>query len=117
MLPRRKEKAPKRASRWRSTAHLNWIRGFVCHRCGSDVNVQAAHVRIGSGAGMSQKPDDWRVVPLCNPTDGSGCHALQHQQGERTFWKGVDIETVLEEFAAASPRAAQIRAEKAARNG
>lgn len=117
MLPKRKQGKERRASRWRSPAHLKWIRGFHCYRCGSDVNIEAAHVRIGSGAGMGQKPDDWRCIPLCSPMDGSGCHDRQHQIGERTFWAGVDIEAVLEEFARASPKSREIAMVKRERGG
>jgi len=109
MLPRRIPKTPKRASRWKSIAHRDWIRGFVCCVCGSAVAMEVAHVRLGSGAGMGQKPDDWRTVPLCQ-----GCHYRQHTIGEETFWKGRDIEALINEFCKASPRAAQIRE---ARNG
>jgi indole-3-glycerol phosphate synthase len=53
---------------------------------------------------MSQKPDDFRTVSLCRE-----CHAKQHRVGERTFWKGRDVEALIAEFCKASPRAAQIR--------
>jgi len=72
---------------------------------------------MGSGAGLSQKPDDWRTVPLCagpnaNADGHLGCHNRQHIVGERTFWAGIDIEGLLNEFARQSPRAAQIKAAK-----
>ena len=60
---------------------------------------------------MGQKPDDWRTVSLCRE-----CHAMQHTHGEDTFWEahekqtGQSVETLIAEFAAKSPKAAEIRA-------
>jgi hypothetical protein len=82
---------------------------------------EAAHVRINSGAGMGQKPDDWRVVPLCKGPNSNaegllGCHNVQHIIGERTFWKqyeekhGQTVEQLIAEFISASPKKAEIRA-------
>lgn len=115
MLPRRKAKPERRSSRWRSPAHRAWIRGFHCCICDSATAVECAHVRIGSGAGMGEKPDDWRTVPLCHE-----CHAIQHKDGERTFWAlwGAqaqnNIEALIDAFCKASPKAREIRE---ARNG
>lgn len=113
MLPRRISTKPKRATRWRSQKHATWIRGFACCVCGSMTNIEAAHVRNGSGAGMGQKPDDWRMVPLCagphSNADGMlGCHNRQHATGEQTFWQGRDVEALIAEFIKASPRKAEI---------
>lgn len=46
-------------------------------------NVQCAHVRWKSGAGMGEKPDDFLTVPLC-----FDCHqGEQHTKlGEPAFW-------------------------------
>jgi hypothetical protein len=116
-LPRRIPKEPKRATRWRSPAHTTWIRGFACCVCGSMTNIAAAHVRLGSHTGMSQKPDDWRTVPMCDgpfsSADGlMGCHNRQHIDGEATFWRGnkIDVEALLIEFAKASPKSREIAA-------
>lgn len=109
MLPRAIPKPDKRASRWKSTAHRNFVRTRACCVCDSTVNIECAHVRIGSGAGMGQKPDDWRTVGLCRD-----CHTRQHEVGERTFWQGRDIEALIDAYCRASPRAAEIRI---ARNG
>lgn len=75
-----------------------------------DMPIEVAHVRMGSGAGIGQKPDDFRTVPLCREH-----HARQHEVGERTFWAGVDIEGLIEAFAKASPKAADIRRVRAER--
>jgi len=74
------------------------------------VAIEVAHVRIGSGAGMAQKPNDWSTVSLCKE-----CHQKQHSVGERTFWNsaGIDPIELAEAFAKASPKAAEIRARKA----
>lgn len=72
--------------------------------------IEAAHVRLGSGAGMGQKPDDFRAAPLCKFH-----HTAQHEQGEGTFWtsyfsaSGQTVDTLLNELCAASPKAAEIR--------
>jgi len=104
MLPRRIPKQPKRASRWRSQAHCNFVRSHECSKGCGGRPIEVAHVRMGSGAGLSQKPDDWRTVSLCRD-----CHVEQHRVGEATFWRGIDVEALIAAFNAASPRAAQIR--------
>jgi hypothetical protein len=71
--------------------------------CGATAPIEAAHVRNGSGAGISQKPDDWRAVSLCKD-----CHQRQHQLGEKTFWKGVDVEALIDAYCRASPKRAEI---------
>lgn len=109
MLPPRIPKKAKRSSRWRSPAHRAWVRKHACSNCGSTVAIEVAHVRIGSNAGMGQKPDDWRTVSLC-----SICHAAQHSIGEKTFWHGLDVEALIDAFCKASPKAAEIRS---VRNG
>lgn len=109
MLPKRIPKAPKRETRWRSQAHCNFVRGHACSVCGVMADIQVAHVRLGSGAGMGQKPHDWFTVSLCGT-----CHRLQHEIGERTFWAsaGIDPIKLAEAFAKASPRSAEIAAKK-----
>lgn len=113
MLPRRKPKAPKRSTRWRSQKHCNWLRGFECafnFGAWCDGATEVAHVRIGSGAGVGQKPHDFRAVPLCKK-----CHAEQHHIGEKTFWSeykdrsGQTVEQLIDELCKASPCAAEIR--------
>jgi hypothetical protein len=105
-------KRPKRASRWKSQAHLGHVRKHACVNCGSVVNIEAAHVRMGSGAGIGTKPDDWRAVPLCGGPQG--CHAEQHRVGEPSFWKlyeglnGHDVEEVIDELIRTSPRRREI---------
>jgi hypothetical protein len=111
MLPRRIPKAPKRASRWRSQAHLGFVRSHACSVCGSITNIEAAHVRMGSGAGIGQKPDDWRAVSLCGWQDvgNPGCHARQHREGEESFWQACgDVEALIREFIKASPKRHEI---------
>lgn len=110
MLPRRISKAPKRASRWRSQAHCNFVRGHECSVPGCHARpIEVAHVRNGSGAGMGQKPDDWCTVSLC-----SEHHREQHQIGEVSFAfsHGIDLYEVAREFANASPKRAEIAAQQ-----
>lgn len=106
MLPPRIPQKPKRATRWRSAAHCNFVRSHACCMCGSTAAIEVAHVRLGSGAGMGQKPDDWMTVSLCG-TPG-GCHARQHREGERTFWRGKAVADLIEAFIAASPKRREI---------
>lgn len=104
MLPPRLPKKQKRDSRWRSQAHCNFVRGFACSVIGCEERpIEVAHVRIRSGAGISQKPDDFRTVSLCRPH-----HSEQHRVGERSFWHGRDVEGLIEAFNKASPKRAEI---------
>jgi hypothetical protein len=115
MLPARLPKKPKRASRWRSQAHCNFVRGHACSKCGSTAAIEVAHVRLGSSAGIGQKPDDWMTVSLCGGP--AGCHARQHREGEQTFWRGFPLADLIEAFVKASPKRheiEQIRRERAA---
>lgn len=111
MLPRKIPKPQKRASRWRSQAHCNFVRSHACSVCGETAGIEVAHVRKGSSAGIGQKPDDWRTVSLCGGI--GGCHSRQHRIGEPTFWRtsGRDVEALIAEFIKASPRRQQIEAE------
>lgn len=102
-LPARIPKKAKRDSRWRSPAHCNFVRSHACSVCGSMTAIEVAHVRIGSGAGIAQKPDDHRTVSLCRAH-----HAKQHEIGERTFWRGIDVETLIAAFIKASPKRMEI---------
>lgn len=113
MLPRRIPKAPKRASRWRSQAHCNFVRSHECSVPGCHARpIEVAHVRNGSGAGISQKPDDWNTVSLCRDH-----HAEQHRVGEVSFASahGIDLHEMASAFAKASPKRAEIEAERASR--
>lgn len=110
MLPRRIPKAPKKATRWRSQAHCSFVRSHECcvPGCGGRP-IEVAHLRLGNHAGMSQKPDDWNTISLCREH-----HAQQHSVGELTFadMHKIDPNKLADEFAAASPKAADIRAAK-----
>lgn len=75
--------------------------------------IEVAHVRLGSGAGMAQKPDDWRTVSLCRHH-----HSEQHMLGERSFWRAaqIDVEALIKLFIMNSPKRAEILAEQAKRD-
>lgn len=121
-LPPKKPKKQKDDGRWRSQSHRSFVtREFACCMCGSTTNVVFAHYRLGSGAGMSRKPDDWRGVPLCDgpfssASGGLGCHDRQHLIGEPAFWDeyerlhGQTAMQLVDALCAASPKAAEIRA-------
>jgi hypothetical protein len=110
ILPRKIPKAQKRASRWRSQAHCNFVRSHACSVCGDTAAIEVAHVRVGSGAGVGQKPDDFRTVSLCRD-----CHSLQHRIGEKSFWDGRDVEALIRAFQYASPKRFEIAAARAER--
>lgn len=103
LLPAKLPKKAKRSTRWRSQAHAAFVRGHACTNCGATAGIEFAHVRLGSGAGVSQKPDDYNAVSLCRD-----CHALQHRIGERTFWKDRDIAAIIRAFIQASPKRREI---------
>jgi hypothetical protein len=109
-LPRKIPKAPKRESRWRSQRHLAFVRNHACANCDSMICIEAAHVRIGSGAGLGQKPSDWRAVGLCKE-----CHVSQHTIGEKSFWDayakehGCTVEQLIDAYCKDSPVAREIR--------
>jgi len=100
---RKLPKRAKRTERFRSQRHLRHVRGHACVNCDAETPIEAAHVRLGSGAGMGQKPDDFLAVPLCGGY--GGCHGLQHTYGEETFWRqaGKDPLAIIEELIRTSP--------------
>lgn len=100
-LIRKLPKKQKRTERFISPRHRNHVRQHACVKCGAEAPIECAHVRLGSGAGMGRKPDDYRAVSLCGGFDG--CHQHQHTVGEETFWRGWKIEAIIEEFIASSP--------------
>jgi hypothetical protein len=57
--------------------------------------VEAAHWRLGAHAGVGEKPDDTRALPLCQRH-----HAEAHRIGEETFEKKyrLNIEAILDEL-------------------
>lgn len=101
----KRPKKPKRSNRFRSQKHCNHIRSFCCCHCGAENPIEVAHIRLGSGAGMGQKPHDYWAVPLCK-----GCHINQHSVGERTFWKHKNHEAVIAELIETSPARFEILA-------
>jgi hypothetical protein len=106
MLPRKIPKPPKRATRWRSQAHCNFVRGHGCcvPEC-PDRPIEVAHVRRGSGAGVGQRPDDFYTISLCREH-----HAEQHRMGEVSFERRhrINMAELATEFAAQSPKRAEI---------
>lgn len=110
--PKRGKKPAFKTPRERDDVHLMAIRQCLCVGCGSTDRVEAAHVRLASGAhnkksGMGEKPDDKWTVPLCQV-----CHRKQHNMGELTFHHDLGINPVLMaiELYAASPDIQAMRA-------
>ena len=110
MLPPRQAKRTKTDARWRSQAHLKFVRSFQCAIPGCiGMPVEAAHVRILGGGGMGFKPADHDVAPLCRDH-----HAQQHSIGERTFWEtyakasGQTVEQLIDALCQKSPKRREI---------
>jgi len=106
---RKLPKKAKRDGRFRSQRHLNHVRGHACVVCDASAPIECAHVRMGSGAGMGQKPHDYLTVALCK-----ACHQRQHNVGEITFWmseetiNALDPHKLIEAFIRTSPVRAEI---------
>lgn len=108
MLPARIPKKPKRASRWRSQAHCNFVRSHRCCVTGCQgMPIEVAHVRNGSGAGVAQKPDDFCTLSLCREH-----HAEQHRIGQTSFQHKhcLAFGELIAEFNRASPKRHEIEA-------
>ena len=100
MLPRRIPKAPKRASRWRSQAHCNFVRSHNCCVPGCLARpIEVAHVRRAFNSGVGVKPSDRWTISLCRDH-----HSEQHR-GDQTFEAkyGIDCLALSIEFMKASP--------------
>lgn len=109
-LPARIPRKRNRSERWRSPAHCSFVRTFHCVVPGCQgMPIEVAHIRHGSDASMGRKPSDWFTISLCRDH-----HSEQHRIGERSFEKahGLNLHKLAEEFAAASPKAADIRRER-----
>lgn len=70
----------------RDAEHLDAIRQCPCLVCFMDHWVEAAHIRMGSHAGMGRKPPANLTVPLCHAH-----HMEQHSVGELTFWTALGL--------------------------
>ena len=106
-LIRKIPKQAKRSTLWRSRKHCTHIRQHACVKCDTSAGIEVAHVRRGSGAGMGQKPHDYLAVALC-----SQCHQRQHETGEDTFWKGHNLQAIIEAFQYTSPCRREIEQHK-----
>ena len=63
-----------------SEKYRRWIASLPCVITGAR-DVQCAHIRMGSDAGLGRKPADFRTLPL-----SCAQHARQHHIGELKFW-------------------------------
>lgn len=86
-----------RHPRVKDDAYLAWVRTQRCCLCGTDQNIEAAHLRVGSinhgkdyGALQMKSSDRW-ALPLC-PRH----HRMQHAFGdELEFWRSFGIDPFL----------------------
>lgn len=110
-LPKRIQRKKNRDSRWRSTAHCNFVRGHECSnpKCQDGRPIEVAHVRDGTDCGMARKPSDYWTISLCQT-----CHSRQHAIGEGPFEDeaGIDMKALATEFANASPKRREIQEAK-----
>ena len=65
----------------RSPQYLDYIRSLPCCVTGTDQNIIAHHVRIGTGGGTSLKPSDYFCLPL-----NSLEHQKLHKLGEAYYF-------------------------------
>lgn len=100
-------KKENRTGRFKSQKHRDYVRTFACCKCGETAGIEVAHVRNGSDAGMGRKPSDYYCVSLCKE-----CHTRQHGMGEDTFWRGHNVEAIIEAFNVTSPAKREIEAHK-----
>lgn len=83
----RQGKGKSEMKRQHDDKHLTFIRTLPCAICADNTSTEAAHVRAADprfakrAVGMSEKPDDMWVTPLCGK-----CHKRQHAMSEQHFW-------------------------------
>lgn len=91
------ERAPSREC----AAHRKWVRGHACSVPGCERrDIECAHVRRGTDAGVGIKPSDRWTIPLC-----AEHHREQHSIGEASFERRhrIDMKRIAEALFARSP--------------
>lgn len=78
---------------FRNRKYLEFIRKQPCILTGRDfteTDVVAHHIRLGAGAGVGQKPSDYRTIPLTAEK-----HVELHNTGEKMWFlcHNIDYET------------------------
>ena len=86
-IPRRVARSKPKPEFRRRAQHLAFVRQISCVVCGKAAPSEAAHVRLGTDAGVGIKPSDRYSVSLC-----TSCHELQHRFGELRFWSVLRID-------------------------
>lgn len=109
MLPPRRHKKQNRSDRWKSQTHCTFLRKFACSACHSESGIEVSHIRIGTDGGLGRKPSDYYAIPLCKDY-----HTALHTDGEATFYRTakIDAHALAEAFCNASPKRAEIVANK-----
>lgn len=87
-----------RPARDENPKHLAAVRQCMCLSCGSERQIETAHVRMSTpgkpNPGVGMKPDDKYTLPLC-----TGCHRTnpeaQHEVGEVKFWAALGIDPLV----------------------
>lgn len=91
----------------RSPGHCNFVRSHNCSVIGCEGRpIEVAHVRLGTGGGLSVKPADRWTISLCRDH-----HSEQHSIGEKSFAKrySLDLKMLAMEFARQSPHWPKLR--------
>lgn len=83
-------------AQWRCPTYRQWMRGFPCDIAGKNGHVcvgktAGAHARTGTDGGLSVKPSDFWLMPLCDDGFGGGAHGEQGRIGEAAFEKKYGI--------------------------
>lgn len=78
-------------SMYRSKKYMEFIRSLPCCASGSEWQVVSHHVRKNQGAGIGQKPSDYRCIPLTHDI-----HMELHSVGEVSTYMKYSIDPVLE---------------------
>ena len=105
-FPRRLPKSKTQRRQLSCPAHRSWVRKHACSVRGClGTPIEAAHVRIGTHAGVGRKPSDRWVISLC-----VFHHREQHEVGERSFARkhSIDLTSLAEEFARRSPHRSKL---------
>lgn len=92
---------PQRKPRIQHPAYLAGIRSLPCIICGTNHDVEAAHIRFSCRpagkplTGAGQKPHDCWTLPLCAQHHQWGPDA-QHlsKHSEREWWRAHDIDPI-----------------------
>jgi hypothetical protein len=109
-LPKRLDRGQRRVDGRRCPGHRAWVRRHQCCVPGcAALEIECAHVRIGTDGGLAIKPSDRWAISLCHDH-----HREQHQIGETAFARRyeIDLYELALEFARRSPHLMKRRGDR-----